>query len=120
MHWEKSDVFCIALVWQIAGLKSLADSIRAARRLAKYSVRAATIRSHLVQSAAARTNRTVDEVFISCESLLDKNSPDWSYWGIYRISALTNYGSYRFNILSWTPPSVGEIESRCIAHNLAS
>jgi len=121
MNWEIDDVMCIATTWRIAGVQSLIDAIRAARKLRKYSVRVASVSPKLIEFASMKVaDADNGEAFVALESFLNKPPADSISWHLYRVAARTNYGQYRFNLLSFSPPSLFDVEHYCIAHTVAN
>ena len=116
--WEIGDVECIAHAWKIAGLPSLGDAIRGARKLPAHSGRVSYIRPKLRESAAIQIDdRNVLEAFRCTESVVKAASVTQSEWFVYRVAAITNYGRYMFDMLGIEPPSSSAVERLCISHN---
>jgi len=121
MGWRIHEVMCVVEAWRIVGLNSLADSLRAARRLKQHSVRTTTVRPQLIKSVSRKVeNAGSHEVFVSTDSILKKAPGDPLSWNTYKIFAVTNYGQYRFHLLSFEPPSTSDIQDFCIAHNFVA
>ncbi len=121
MKWDCTDIDCIAEAWKIAGLPSLIDAIRGARKLPANCGRVSYVRPKLSESVATCMEAgSASEAFVSSESMVKAMKLEEPRWSLYRIAAKTNYGNYLFRLLSIDPPSVSAIERLCISHNLFS
>jgi hypothetical protein len=121
MNWEIGDIECIAEAWKIAGLPSLSDAIRGARKLPACCGRVSNVRPKLRESAAIQIeDGNADEAFVCSESMVKAVGVAQPTWRLYHVAASTNYGSYLYCFLSIEPPSASAIERLCISHNLAS
>jgi hypothetical protein len=118
MSWQNGGVSQIAEVWKIAGLPSLIDAIRDARKLPPHCGRIASIRPKLNKSLAVEIDKNdVTEAFVSIDSYLKTGELKKPIAQLYRVEARTNYGNYLFHVLGFHPPSAMAIEQLCIAHN---
>jgi hypothetical protein len=118
ISWKKVGVAQIASAWEIAGMSSLIDAIREARKLPAFCGKIATITPKLIESAAVEIEATgVDEAFVSIDAHLKSEESTQVETRLYRVAAKTNYGNYLFHLSGFIPPSRMAIERLCIAHN---
>ena len=121
MKWDCTDIDCIAEAWKIAGLLSLIDAIRGARKLPANCGRVSYVRPKLSESVATcLESGSASEAFVSSESMVKAMKLTEPKRLLYSIAAKTNYGKYHFCLLSIEPPSVSATERLCISHNLFS
>jgi hypothetical protein len=118
MSWQDGGVLQIAEAWKIAGLPSLIDAIREARKLPAHCGRVASIHPKLSESVAVEIETSgVAEAFVSIDAHLKTEESVQPKTRLYRVTAKINYGSYLFHLLGFIPPSKMAIEQLCIAHN---
>ena len=118
MLWQNGGISQIAEAWKIAGLSSLIDAIREARKLPTHCGRIASIHPKLSESVAAEIGASgVVEAFVSIDAHLKTGEAVQSKMRLYRVTAKTNYGSYLFHLFGFIPPSKMAIEQLCIVHN---
>lgn len=118
LPWKDVSISQIAEAWKIAGLPSLIDAIRDARKLPVNCGRIATIRAKLSESVAVEM-RTPDvtEAFVSIDAHLKTGEAVQPAMRLYRVMAKANYGNYLFHVLGFCPPSMLAVTQLCIFHN---